>query len=55
MTSPAAESPSPAANRLSQPESLLALLKECGALGIHRTVDTSGFAPTETLMNDCRA
>lgn len=35
---------------LSQPNSLLALLKQCGALGIHRTVDTSGFAPTDTLM-----
>ncbi len=35
---------------LSQPESLLNLLQQCGALGIHRTVDTSGFAPTETLM-----
>ncbi len=35
---------------LSQPDSLLALLKECGALGIHRTVDTSGFTPTETLL-----
>lgn len=36
---------------LSQPESLLALLQECGALGINRTVDTSGFAPTETLKH----
>lgn len=36
---------------LCQPESLLALLHVCGALGIHRTVDTSGFAPTDTLMN----
>jgi pyruvate formate lyase activating enzyme len=35
---------------LSQPKSLLALLKACGVLGIHRTVDTSGFAPTDTLM-----
>jgi pyruvate formate lyase activating enzyme len=35
---------------LCQPESLLALLQGCGALGIDRTVDTSGFAPTEILM-----
>jgi pyruvate formate lyase activating enzyme len=35
---------------LSQPKSLLALLKGCGALGIHRTVDTSGFAPTDTFL-----
>jgi pyruvate formate lyase activating enzyme len=36
---------------LSQPVSLLALLQGCCTLGIHRTVDTSGFAPTETLMH----
>lgn len=35
---------------LCQPESLLSLLQECGVLGIHRAVDTSGFAPTETLL-----
>ncbi len=35
---------------LSQPESLLALLEACGKLGIHRAVDTSGFAATETLL-----
>jgi len=35
---------------LCQPESLLALLQACGRLGIHRAVDTSGFAPTETLL-----
>lgn len=35
---------------LSQPKSLLSLLKGCGVLGIHRTVDTSGYAPTDTLM-----
>jgi pyruvate formate lyase activating enzyme len=35
---------------LCQPESLLALLQECGALGINRTVDTSGFSPTDILM-----
>jgi pyruvate formate lyase activating enzyme len=36
---------------LSQPEGLLALLQGCGSLGIHRTVDTSGFAPTGILMH----
>jgi pyruvate formate lyase activating enzyme len=36
---------------LAQPESLLALLRGCGALGIHRSVDTSGFAPTEILLH----
>lgn len=35
---------------LGQPESLRALLQACGALGIHRAVDTSGFAPTATLL-----
>lgn len=35
---------------LSQPESLLALLRASGQLGIHRTVDTSGFARVETLL-----
>lgn len=35
---------------LSQPESLLALLQACGHLGIHRAVDTSGFAPVEKLL-----
>lgn len=35
---------------LCQPTALLALLKECGALGIHRTVDTSCFAPSEILL-----
>ncbi len=35
---------------LSQPETLLILLQKCGSLGIHRTVDTSGFSPTDTLM-----
>jgi pyruvate formate lyase activating enzyme len=34
---------------LSQPKSLLALLQGCGSLGIHRTVDTSGFAPIDTF------
>lgn len=36
---------------LSQPKALLALLQGCGALGIHRTVDTSAFAPTDTLLH----
>ncbi len=35
---------------LCQPESLLALLQGCAALGIHRTVDSSAFAPTATLL-----
>lgn len=39
---------------LSQPESLLALLQSCGRLGIHRAVDTSGFAPVETLLEVAR-
>jgi len=39
---------------LLQPKSLLQLLLECGKLDIHRTVDTSGFAPTETLMTISR-
>jgi pyruvate formate lyase activating enzyme len=30
---------------LSQPEFLLELLRGCGARGLHRAVDTSGFAP----------
>ena len=36
---------------LMQPDFLLELLQECGNLEIHRAVDTSGFAPTATLMN----
>jgi pyruvate formate lyase activating enzyme len=39
---------------LSQPESLLALLQACGRLGIHRAVDTSGFARTKILLNVAR-
>ncbi len=35
---------------LMQPEPLLELLKECGKRGIHRAVDTTGFAPTSTLL-----
>lgn len=34
---------------LMQPEVLLRLLKECGILGIHRAVDTTGFADPDTL------
>ena len=33
-----------------QPDFLLKILQECGKLDIHRAVDTSGYAPTETLM-----
>ncbi|MDK9708139.1 MAG: glycyl-radical enzyme activating protein [Desulforhopalus sp.] len=39
---------------LCQPEALLALLQACGHLGIHRVVDTSGFAPTTTLLDIAR-
>ncbi|TKB26160.1 glycyl-radical enzyme activating protein [Desulfopila sp. IMCC35006] len=39
---------------LSQPEGLLALLQGCAALGIHRTVDSSAFAPTATLLRIAR-
>lgn len=35
---------------LCQPEFLYAFLAACGERGIHRAVDTSGFAPTETLV-----
>ncbi len=35
---------------LMQPDFLLKILQECGKLDIHRAVDTSGYAPTETLM-----
>ncbi len=35
---------------LQQPRFLLALLKECGRLGLHRAVDTSCFAEIETLQ-----
>lgn len=35
---------------LCQPEALLALLQSCAARGIHRSVDTSAFAPTKTLL-----
>ncbi len=35
---------------LMQPDFLLALLRECGRLGIHRVVDTSAFARTELLL-----
>lgn len=36
---------------LAQPKALVALLQGCGALAIHRTVDTSAFAPTDTLLH----
>jgi len=39
---------------LMQPEFLLDLLKECGKLDIHRAVDTSGYAKTETLLEVAR-
>ncbi len=39
---------------LSQPEGLLALLQGCAALGIHRTIDSSAFAPTATLLRIAR-
>lgn len=39
---------------LCQPQSLLALLEACGDLGIHRTIDTCGFAPGETLLEVAR-
>ncbi len=35
---------------LTQPKFLLALLKEMGKRSIHRVVDTTGFAKTETLL-----
>lgn len=36
---------------LMQPEFLIALLDELGLRAIHRTVDTTGFAPSEVLLN----
>ena len=39
---------------LQQAEHLLELLKRCGELGIHRAVDTSGLAPTATLLDVAR-
>jgi pyruvate formate lyase activating enzyme len=35
---------------LMHPEFLIDMLKVCGKKGLHRTVDTCGFAPTETLL-----
>ena len=35
---------------LMQPSFLMALLDACGEKGIHRTVDTSGYADTQTLL-----
>jgi pyruvate formate lyase activating enzyme len=39
---------------LSQPEFLAAALDACAREGIHRVVDTSGFAPTEILLKIAR-
>lgn len=39
---------------LLQPDALVELLRACGRLGIHRAVDTTGFAPTETLLSVAR-
>ncbi len=36
---------------LAQPEFLMALLEQCGALDIHRAVDTSGEAARATLLS----
>ena len=35
---------------LAQPEFLVAALARCGARGIHRAVDTSGYAPRDVLL-----
>lgn len=34
-----------------QPSFLMGLLKACGDLDLHRTVDTCGYADTRTLLN----
>ena len=39
---------------LLQPEFLLELLDACGRLGLHRTVDTSGYADTALLLKVAR-
>ena len=39
---------------LCQPEFLIAALERCGELEIHRAVDTSGFAESETLLKVAR-
>lgn len=39
---------------LMQPEFLIALLKACGRIGIHRSVDTSGHCRTATLLDVAR-
>ncbi len=36
---------------LMQPSFLMGLLKACGNLDLHRTVDTCGYADTRTLLN----
>jgi pyruvate formate lyase activating enzyme len=35
---------------MAQPDFLLEMLDRCGAQGIHRAVDTSGYAPRATLL-----
>lgn len=35
---------------LMHPDFLIEMLKTCGEKGLHRAVDTCGFAPTETLL-----
>ena len=35
---------------LAQPDFLLAMLEHCGRLGLHRAVDTSGYAPQAALL-----
>jgi pyruvate formate lyase activating enzyme len=39
---------------LAQPDFLLAALKQCGELEIHRAVDTSGYAESGTLLSAAR-
>jgi pyruvate formate lyase activating enzyme len=39
---------------LAQPDFLEELLLACGRLGLHRAVDTSGFAPAETVLRIAR-
>ena len=39
---------------LAQPDFLEELLLACGRLGLHRAVDTSGFAPAETALRIAR-
>ena len=39
---------------LMHPEFLIEMLKACGKIGLHRVVDTSGFAETKTLLEVAR-